>query len=355
MRKRSKQVRAFAPGLSGGVGVVASTQVDALNAESDSFSARLVLTNPSGGISSPLRFIALCVRLVSDVARNDVHVVHLHVSKGGSTVRKVALGLVCECVRVPYIAQVHSGSYPDFLRSLPKPAAWLVSRFFQHASLTVVLGPVWADALVKQVGIRRERIVVIPNAASDFGGHDSEKRAQTILFLGEVSKRKGVLDLVRAFATLDDAAAGWRLLIAGEGPDMEEVERLGDQLDCRDQISLLGWVGRDEVDQLLASSAIFVLPSYSEAMSISLLEAMSAGLACISTSVGTHREVLQDGKAGWLFAPGEIEDLAGCLSEAMTSHAERDRRGVNARIAFVDRYTSSAVMRELESAYESVL
>ncbi len=113
------------------------------------------------------------------------------------------------------------------------------------------------------------------------------------LHLGRLGKRKGGYDLVNAFAALPEALrARARLVLAGDG-DVEGMRKLAAPFG--DQVRVLSWIDAHERDRLLAESDVFVLPSYAEGVPMSLLEAMAAGLPCITTPVGGIPDVFTHG------------------------------------------------------------
>ena len=110
------------------------------------------------------------------------------------------------------------------------------------------------------------------------------------LYLGRLGQTKGTYDLVNAFAALPEAVrARARLVLAGDG-DVEGMRKLAAPSASR--VRVLSWIDAHERDRLLAASDVFVLPSYAEGVPMSLLEAMAAGLPCITTPVGGIPDVL---------------------------------------------------------------
>jgi len=109
-------------------------------------------------------------------------------------------------------------------------------------------------------------------------------------------------------AALRDRA---RLVLAGDG-DVEGMKKLAAPLG--DRVRVLSWIDAQERDRLLAESDVFVLPSYAEGVPMSLLEAMAAGLPCITTPVGGIPDVFTHGSEGLLVAPGDAGQLRAAMS-----------------------------------------
>src|SRR5205807_7679356 len=100
----------------------------------------------------------------------------------------------------------------------------------------------------------------------------------------------------------------FRLEIAGDGPCREELVPLAHTLRLTEQVRFLGEV-RD-VPALLARASLFVLPSLSEGISLTILEAMACGLPVVATKVGGNPEVIESGRTGLLVPPSDPASLA---------------------------------------------
>jgi glycosyltransferase involved in cell wall biosynthesis len=88
---------------------------------------------------------------------------------------------------------------------------------------------------------------------------------------------------------------------------------------------------RSDIPAVLSETDIFVLPSYSEGLSNALMEAMSAGCACIASDVGGNAYLLQNGISGFLFPAGDREALASHIRRLVTDSAKRTALGENAK------------------------
>jgi L-malate glycosyltransferase len=131
------------------------------------------------------------------------------------------------------------------------------------------------------------------------------------LVIGVVSvlrPEKDLVTLLEAFAPMAAQNRHLRLAIVGSGPELSRLEALAQKLRVWDQCAFQPAVS--DVASWLKSIDIFVLPSISEALSNSLMEAMACGCACIASRTGGNPELIRDGETGLLFEPGNSEDLA---------------------------------------------
>ena len=99
------------------------------------------------------------------------------------------------------------------------------------------------------------------------------------------------------------------------------LEALAERLQIRERVRFLGH--RDDVRDLLTAMDIFVLPSSSEGMSNTLLEAMAAGVAVVASNVGGNREIVRDPHDGYIFPSGDSECLRKCLNMLCASEERR--------------------------------
>src|SRR5208282_3995371 len=142
--------------------------------------------------------------------------------------------------------------------------------------------------------------------------------------------RKGTREFVEAFARLRAAAPGLRCTILGSGVSAEAV-RADFAPGDREAVDVIPSVGREELPELLARDQIFVLPSHFEGMPLSLLEAMAAGLPCVTTNTCGMRDVIAGGESGFLISPGDVTGLVSAIRALLDSEALRLRMGNAAR------------------------
>ena len=132
-----------------------------------------------------------------------------------------------------------------------------------------------------------------------------------ILTLCGMVRRKGVAELIDAFATIAERRPDARLYLAGDGPDRAEFE--GRRPACPARRGSPSSASFPNRRPLLAQADVFVLASRNEPFGLVLAEAREAGCAIVATAVGGVPEVLEHGRAGVLVAPGDVAALAAAL------------------------------------------
>lgn len=181
--------------------------------------------------------------------------------------------------------------------------------------------------------LHRDRLRVIENGlpdadpdgpAPDAGIIEFCRRGPVVGAVGRLSAEKGFDGLVRALARLPAAT---RLVVLGEGPERARLAGLAASLGAEDRLLMPGFV---PARSYLPHFDVFALPSHTEGLPISLLEAMAAGRPIVASRVGGIPYVLDDGRAGRLVPPGDEAALVTALSELLGDPSAAGRLGAAA-------------------------
>lgn len=198
-------------------------------------------------------------------------------------------------------------------------AEFLTKRGY-YKKLDCVIAPseFMRDRLV-QGGFEPSRVAVMRNFVKDEGcavAADKDPSEQPyILYFGRLSKEKGILTLVRAFLREAEELADWKLVVAGEGPQHDEIENVLEQTPGgAERVELVGYKRGAELAQLVDRATLTATPSeWLENCPFAVLEALSAGVPVVGTRMGGIPELVREGETGFL---AEAHDEAG-LAEAI--------------------------------------
>lgn len=258
--------------------------------------------------------LRLAGMLIRPSRRPDV--VHLNSSIGGSLWRKLALSWCCRLARVPYVAQMHSGRFEQWLTAsaLNRTAA---RALFGGAAITIVLGRRWEGA-VRELGARD--VVVLPNAISEperrrLAAIDRRPAAAgpvVLLHYGRWAPVKGADLLADALRELgrDD----YEVRVFGSG-DRRWLESMFEGLAGR--VTIGSWLEGEEKPAELAAADALIAPSRAEGLPTALLEARAASLPVIATDVGAVAEALAGYRLARLVDPGEGAGLREALEQLL--------------------------------------
>ncbi|MEX0760814.1 MAG: glycosyltransferase [Dehalococcoidia bacterium] len=174
-----------------------------------------------------------------------------------------------------------------------------------------------------------------------------------LLNVGRLVPQKGQRYLVEAMPEVLKAHPKARLLIVGSGFLEDDLKALSDRLGLDGSVQFLG--RRDDVPDLMGVADMFVFPSLFEGLGVSLLEACSAGKACVATNVGPLPEVIEDGKSGVLVAPQDAAGLAGAINRLAGDVELMESLGREARRVAGRKFLIDRSVEQLESLYSDVL
>lgn len=198
-----------------------------------------------------------------------------------------------------------------------------------------------------QIGLRPERLHVVPNALSPDPGM-GQGQGDYALFVGRLSAEKGVGVLLRAWEQLGSALP---LRIVGEGPLAAEVEQASRRLPG---VSWLGQRPRAEVLALMQDARCLIFPSeWFEGFPMTMVEAFAVGLPVIASRTGSMEELIIPGQTGEHFAAGQPDDLVRQVRAFLGRNSQSMRR--QARQVYLQRYTGDAHVKSLTRVYTQAL
>lgn len=288
--------------------------------------------------------------------RHPVQIVHVHSASRGSFLRKSVLLWLARLLGCRTVFHLHGGGFQTFVEQQLGPIGrWWVRDTLNHVSLVLALSERWRDYILTLAPSARVEILSNPVAINSTPIRRPEPGR--ILFLGRLDPRKGVYDLVTAIAavnhTMPPGSPALRLVVAGDG-DGSALTEFADRAGVGKQLEQLGWIGPVERSQQLARASMFVLPSHHEGVPMSMLEAMSAGVPIIVSSVGGIPDLVTHGVHGLLVPPGDIEALASALARLVFDLPLQETLASAARERIGSECATEIVMSRLRWLWQSL-
>ncbi len=290
-------------------------------------------------------------RVLIKAASGKLAGAHIHVAAGASFWRKSLIVLPVFFLRAPVIFHIHDGEFSSFYWSRCGVVARYLVRQILERSYVIALSKSWVDEL--KVIAPKAVVVCIPNPVelTPVVDRDSRKTDSiTVLFLGRLSKEKGVFDLLEAFAAIRNTSIKWKLILAGNG-DLERARKLANDLGLSAKVEFMGWVGPKKKAELLSIADVLVLPSYFEGLPMAVLEGMASGLPVVSSRVGGIPDVIEDSVNGLLFSPGDITALSHCFEKLGADFPFAKKLGRAARLRAENDFSVPVVIERLEKLY----
>jgi glycosyltransferase involved in cell wall biosynthesis len=315
---------------------------------------------------SPINDLRGLVALFRHIRKIEPHIVHTHTSKAGILGR-----LAAWIARVPVVIHTPHGHvfYGHFGRSLSRmflQMEKLLGRITHHQ---IALTPEEGNDYLNLGVTKSNKISVIHsgvdlNCFKGSGAASNPRRNELAIppdslvvgYVGWLIPIKGVTYLVQAMADVIQRHPNSLLVLVGKGDEKgmeeiklkEQVENLG----LADNVRFLGW--RSDVDAIMGSFDIFVLPSLNEGMGRVLVEAMAAGLPIVASRVGGIPDLVKDGENGLLVPPADASALGKVISDILTDKEKRNRMGAAGK-KMCRPYSVEAMVEQIDDLYRELL
>jgi glycosyltransferase involved in cell wall biosynthesis len=196
-------------------------------------------------------------------------------------------------------------------------------------------------------GLPAEKIAVKPHfVPTDPGPGDG--RGGYVLFAGRLAEDKGIATMLAAWAQL---RGRFRLKIAGDGPQASLVREAAASVPG---VEWLGEKRHDGILELMGDAALLLVPSeWYETFGLVVIEAYAKGTPVLASNLGAIAELVRPRRTGWLFRPGDAEDLAQTIMRALSSTEDLRRMRRQARMEFEERFQPEQNYRQLLRIYET--
>ena len=288
--------------------------------------------------------------------RGSFQIIHAHNAATGviSSIVGWLIGkkVIVKIPSLKYVQYLNGGSLSRELRR------WIITK---KTDRFIAVSTEMLDAL-REAGIAPEKLALISNgieltAASNTNpcvlkqelSGDPER--SVVLFVGRLVKEKGLDRLLRVWGLLPGHET-MLLLVVGDGPLREDLESQTRNLRLLPSVRFVGH--QVDVSKFYSIADLFVLPSKTEGMSNSLLEAMAAGLPVMASNVGGNKDVIKDQQSGFLV---DWEDTTLCAEKLLTllSDTELRQRIGSAAKREISAFAMVNVAERYHDLYETVL
>ena len=185
--------------------------------------------------------------------------------------------------------------------------------------------------------------------------------AEMILFVGRLVEKKGVHNLLAAMQQVLKKSPQATLVLVGDGTQRHELERMAERLEIAGSVRFLGKLPHEQLPEYYAAADLFVGPSVvdrsgdTEGLGVVFIEAASAGLAMVGTSVGGISDVLIHEVTGIAVEPDQPEALAKAIERLLGDEPLRRRLGAAARQHVLSQFSWSQVAAQFSSIFRKVL
>ncbi|MCY2955814.1 MAG: N-acetyl-alpha-D-glucosaminyl L-malate synthase BshA [Planctomycetota bacterium] len=297
--------------------------------------------------------LALATRMLEVHEEIGIDVFHVHYAIPHAISAYLARTMCGTCF--PFVTTLHGtditvvGSDPAYTR----PTKFAI----EQSDAVTAVSKYLADETRTVFGVQRE-IHVIPNfvdvdryqPGKGPRWHQRANQERVLVHASNFRAVKRTEDVVRAFAHIQRQMPA-RLLLVGDGPDREQALTIGVELGCRASIEHLG--AKDSIEEVLADADLFLSASETESFGLSMLEAMSCGVPCVSTRVGGVAEVLGDTGALTPFNNPEAMALAAMPFLQDAAFYRQQSEAVRRRA--VKYFSSAQVVEQYQNLYTKII
>ncbi|RKF14747.1 glycosyltransferase family 1 protein [Roseovarius spongiae] len=311
------------------------------------------------GLFSDIRTFLALRRLLRG---SDFDILHTHMSK--AALLGALIGVSTPGLRV--VNTAHNLGFIAMPARWKKLVFWVYDRIIATIGIdaTVTVSQTVADIAARARLIPRARLHVIRNgirlapfderlAAAAPEAADLPAGAPLILSVARLVWFKGLDTAIDAMALLRERCPEARLMLVGDGELRGPLAAQAAARGVADRVIFAG--ERTDVPALLKAADIFVLPSVSEGLPISLLEAMAARLPIVATRVGGIPELVRDGVTGALVAPGDSAGFAAAIAAYLDDPEAMRAAGKAGRARLIAQFSQAAMVERTEALYASLL
>ena len=307
--------------------------------------------------------------LIKVIRYYSPQIVHIPLVSGIAFFKYSLFLLVAKLRGCNAILHLHGGKFREFYSNSSIFVQYLIKNVFKLSNAIVVMGNCWKTYL-NSIGII-ENIHIIPNTIeTEFVKYFLKfmpkdrfyNKNFNILFIGKISKNKGIGDLLYALFLLRKKMEKYntpqiKAYLVGEFSNTEFRKEIFSRIKkyaLQDYIVFTGVLRGKRKIEIFEKGTVLVLPSYYENFPIVLLEAMAAGLPVIATAIGAVPEIIEDNRNGFLISPGDAEKLAEKLLYLIHNKDKLKDMSLTNIKKFNDIYSPPRIMEKWLNLYNDI-
>ncbi|HLX19036.1 MAG TPA: glycosyltransferase family 4 protein [Gaiellaceae bacterium] len=317
---------------------------------------------------SPVRDARAILRLARLIRQERPTILHTHTAKAGAVGRIAAL--LAGDAKPPIIVHTfHGHVLRGYFGPLRTFAFRRLERWLARGTTTLVaVSPEVRDDLVA-LGVAPESKFTVVRLGIELEnrvGRNGDERAETrrqlglgdgdpfvVGWVGRMTAVKRTDEVVRVLRRLVDRGIDARLLLVGDGPDRDRLERYAHELGVVRRCLFLGY--QEDVARWYDAMDALILPSVNEGTPVSVIESLAAERPAVATRVGGTPDVIREGVDGFLVEPGDGKALADRLEELANDPARRAQMGAAGRDRVLDRYAVDRLVDDIDKLYRELL
>lgn len=283
-----------------------------------------------------------------------IKIVHIHGAANASFDRcKLFIRLAKKCGK-KVILHEHAADFVEYYQEAEDKQG--ITDTLKMCDALIVLSQSWKEYF-SSIGMDKDKIHVLNNIVSPpeiAPEKHTEDGKLHLMYMGEISKRKGGFDLLKAIVDNKEYFADKLLLRMGGNEVDGDIKAYIRENGLESFITYEGWIAGQKKIDCLNWEDVYILPSYNEGLPIAILEAMAYSHPVISTPVGGIPEVVENKRNGILVEPGDQKEIADAIRYYIENKDEIKVQGENG-YTIVKNFFPEKVFGDLRNIYESLL
>ena len=244
---------------------------------------------------------------------SEIKIVHIHTASYNSFKRSAWFVKAAKRMGRKVVIHIHGGGFREYYDKEKS----FIQPIIDQCDALITLSPKW-KMFFEEV-VHHKNVHIVPNViAFPIVKTVAKTDVFHLLYMGHITKAKGIFDLVEMLTEHKEEYLGKLILDIGGGMyEEEELKRYISDNKMEDIIRFHGWLLGEGKTDIFNIADAYILPSYTEGVPISILEAESYGLPVLSTTVGGIPEIVADGENGLLFEPGNKQQMKMAIDALM--------------------------------------
>ena len=259
-------------------------------------------------------FINSLRKIIWILATKHIDIVHIHMAEKTSVSRKIVVIKVTKLFHKKVLVQMHAGPFLEWYTTLPHSKQSKIKRVLNYTDKFCVLGEYWKKQFSSVIDAKK--IEVLYNGTDCPNENPYNINAKQISFFGHLKKEKGIFELLNAIETLNGLLPeDIKVNLCGTSDEFDIEQYINDH-NLNGRVIFRGWVDGKEKESIIRNTAITVLPTYKEGLSMTVLESMANGIPVVTTNITTMPELL--GGIVPLADVGDSNSIANLLNKLIT-------------------------------------
>jgi len=307
--------------------------------------------------------IGLSLRFLKKIKPDVIHV-HTPFTVGLEAI------LAAKILKIPLIGTHHT-FYDYYLKHVKldynwaKKISWKYTVFYyNHCDLILNPSQLLTDTMIAE-GLKKPAGVLRNFIETDFFKPVANKqtklrlkdkfgiKGKSITYMGRLSYEKNIDQVIKAFALALKTQPNLKLMLIGDGPERNNLEKLAEKLGIKNNVIFTGFLQGENLLSALQTNDVFVTASKSENMPLSVIEAMAVGLPCVAVKEKGLPELIKDGYNGFLVEADKPEELTEKILKLLTQPKLLEKFSAASRLLALE-YSKEKITQKLINIYNQV-